>query len=220
MLFRLFPSAFRSNSKLGFFAVVSFAAMTSCKSAPTAAQAPGVPGQPKVVVPTAAPIEVAPATSKALVARAITSLGANSAARFSPDGSKLLFISSSRPSHRQAQVYELDLVRMQERRVTFHDGDDQGPTYASGGAKIAYSSDTDEIKEDVTLQHVRSVYEAARANTTNPNGIRPTEKKIWRRHLSAAPRRSRHRTHHESKFTRDISDSGPWISPRVLIEPR
>jgi Tol biopolymer transport system component len=137
----------------------------------------GAPGQPKIVVPTAAPLEVLKASKDkpALLARAVTSLGDNRAPKFSPDGSKLLFLSSGRPSHHQAQVYELDLLRMTERRVTFHGGDDEGANWDTN-SRIVYSSITDEIKEDVSLARIKSVYEASKSAAANPNGMRPTPK--------------------------------------------
>jgi Tol biopolymer transport system component len=145
--------------------------LAACSSAKKAVSATGAPGQPKIVVPTAEPIEI----SKGLTARAVTSLGDNQGPRFSLDGSKLLFLSSARPSHRQAQVYELDLLRMTERRVTFHDGDDEGASWA-GPLKIVYSSVTDEIKEIVSLERIKQVYEASKSANDNPNGIHPPPK--------------------------------------------
>ncbi len=146
--------------------------LTACASpaAKKTASSTGAPGQPKIVVPTAEPISI----TKDLTARAVTSLGDNRAARFSADGSHLLFLSSARPSHRQAQVYDLELLRMTERRVTFHDGDDEGVSWA-GASKIVYSSVTDEIKETVSLDRIKQVYEDSKS-FDNPNGIRPPPK--------------------------------------------
>ena len=109
-----------------FSTVLLLCFFSACSSANKTVSTAGAPGQPKIVVPTAEPIEI----SKGFTARAVTSLGDNRSPRFSADGSKLLFLSSARPSHRQAQVYELDLLRMTERRVTFHDGDDEGASWA------------------------------------------------------------------------------------------
>ena len=149
--------------------------LSSCSSVPKpAVGSSGAHGQPKAVVPTAPPLEIAPTPkgTAAFLARVVTSVGDNRAPRFSPDGAKLLFLSSSRPSHKHAQVYELELSRMTEHRVTFHDGDDEGAGWAAGGQKIVYSSMTDEMKEDVSLARIKSVYEASK-ETTAPNGIRP-----------------------------------------------
>ena len=149
--------------------------LSACSSKPKpAVGSSGAHGQPKAVVPTAPPLEIAPTVrgAAAVLARVVTSVGDNREPRFSPDGAKLLFLSSSRPSHKHAQVYELDLSRMTEHRVTFHDGDDEGAGWAAGGSKIVYSSMTDEMKEDVSLNRIKSVYEASKV-TTAPNGIRP-----------------------------------------------
>jgi Tol biopolymer transport system component len=159
--------------------LVAFATVViaSCTSAKKTAVTPGAPGQSKSVVPTAAPIEIVKASKDqpALLARAVTSLGDNRAPRFSPDGAKLLFLSSARPSHRHTQVYELDLLRATERRVTFHDGDDEGANWDTT-ARIVYSSVTDEIKEDVSLERIKSVYESSRSTAANPNGMRAPPK--------------------------------------------
>lgn len=154
--------------------VLFFAVLSSCSSAKkTVTPATGGMAQIKVVTPTAAPIEIAKAagSTTAWVARPITQIGDNRSPRFSPDGSHLLFLSSARPSHKQAQVYILDLLRMTERRVTFHDGDDEGASW-DGQTKIVYSSTTDEIKENVSLDRIKADYEASKAASA-PNGVRP-----------------------------------------------
>ena len=93
-----------------------------------------------------------------LVAQQITSVGDNYDARFSVDGTKAVFTSRSRPSHRHAQIYELDLVRMLEKRLTFHDGDDGSPTYYVED-RYLYSSGTDEIKEEATaIEKLKRTY--------------------------------------------------------------
>jgi Tol biopolymer transport system component len=79
-------------------------------------------------------------------AHPITSLGENSQARYSADGTKLLYISRARANHEQAQVYLLNLANMTERRLTFHDGDDSRPTWAGDG-RFLFASTTDEKKE-------------------------------------------------------------------------
>ncbi len=75
-----------------------------------------------------------------------TFLGDNDDPTFSPDGSRLLYSSKGRLSHKGAQIYELDLKKSKERRITFSDGDAFHPTYLSQD-EIVYSSTTDEIKE-------------------------------------------------------------------------
>jgi Tol biopolymer transport system component len=89
----------------------------------------------------------------------LTTVGDNSEARFSPDGKRILFVSRTRPSHRQAQIYELDLATMKEHRVTFHDGDDRSPAYIGDGKRIVYASETDEIKEEsVAMKRLMKTY--------------------------------------------------------------
>lgn len=76
----------------------------------------------------------------------VTFLGENDQPRFSETGNELIFISRQRNSHLGTQVYEIDLRKNRERRVTFHDGDASCPSYING-RKIIYCSTTDEIKE-------------------------------------------------------------------------
>src|SRR5688572_8848737 len=59
----------------------------------------------------------------------LTFEGDNDSPRFSPDGQRIIYISRSRISHRNTQVYEMDLSQNKERRVTFQDGEIRGPTY-------------------------------------------------------------------------------------------
>jgi Tol biopolymer transport system component len=77
----------------------------------------------------------------------ITFLGDNEKPRFSPTGEQIIFVSSHRANHKGQQVYELDLKRNTERRVTFSDGDSFDPIYLND-IEIVYSSTTDEIKEN------------------------------------------------------------------------
>lgn len=109
-----------------------------------------------------------------LKARPVTSSGDNTHPRFSPSGNHILFISRDRASHRHAQVYELDIARRREKRLTFHDGDDESAEYFPDGRSILFSSPTDEAKEDPAL------IEGLRATYLNqppkPNqGFAPTE---------------------------------------------
>lgn len=94
-----------------------------------------------------------------LIAKPLTAAGSNSEARFSKDGTRLLFISRERPTHRQAQVYELHLEMMREKRVTFHDGDDHSPVYTPDGKHFLFVSETDEIKEEpLVSQRLMKIY--------------------------------------------------------------
>lgn len=76
----------------------------------------------------------------------VTFLGDNDQPKFSETGNELIFISRQRNYHAGAQVYEIDLRKNRERRVTFHDGDASCPSYING-REIIYCSTTDEIKE-------------------------------------------------------------------------
>lgn len=80
----------------------------------------------------------------------LTFLGDNDHPRFSPDGKTLLFTSRHRSFHRSAQVYELDLEKNKERRVTFSDGDAFDAIYL-GNDEVLYASTTDEVKESPLL---------------------------------------------------------------------
>lgn len=101
-----------------------------------------------------------------LVAKPLTAAGINSEARFSKDGKRLLFVSRERPTHRQAQIYELHLEFMREKRITFHDGDDRSPVYTPDGKHFLFVSETDEIKEEpLVSQRLMKVY--------YPDGYKP-----------------------------------------------
>lgn len=148
-----------------FLVSLSVFTISACSSQPKIAVPPGLnvgsssPGEAKVVTPTLPPITITEATktTPALIARPVTSSGDNREPKFSPDGGKLLYLSSQRSSHRQTQVYELDLLRSTERRVTFHDGDDEGVSWANA-SWFTYSSSTDEVKEGVqTLERLKSI---------------------------------------------------------------
>ncbi len=145
----------------------------TCSSSKKLAVPPGMtqastPGGANAVVPTAPPLQMKEGDRSAL-ARPVTSLGENTSPRFSADGARLLFLSRSRTTHRQAQVYELDLVRMTERRLTFHDGDDADPAWTTTG-RFVYASGTDELKEDtVALGRLRENYgKAGKAPKVDP----------------------------------------------------
>jgi A/G-specific adenine glycosylase len=93
-------------------------------------------------------VAASPTTSPvARLTGAITKVGENQMGQFSPDGSKIIFQSQSRPTHKKAQIYILNLRTNRERRITYNDGEDFSPTFDPTGEKILYSSTTDEIKE-------------------------------------------------------------------------
>ncbi len=73
--------------------------------------------------------------------------GENDSPSFSPDGTQVVFISQGRKIHSQTQVYLVNLDSMEERRVTYQDGQCTKPTFSNDGIRIAYASNTDERKE-------------------------------------------------------------------------
>lgn len=83
----------------------------------------------------------------------ITFLGDNDHPRFSPDHSRLIFQSRARTAHRGWQIYEMDLEKLKERRVTFSDGDAFDPLYV-GDQEVLYASTTDELKEGPLVNRV------------------------------------------------------------------
>ena len=83
----------------------------------------------------------------------LTSTGTNRAGRFSPDGKKILFVSSNREQHKNSQIYELNLENFREKRITYQDGDCLEAEYTPDGNKMIYASTTDELKERPKLLH-------------------------------------------------------------------
>ncbi len=69
-------------------------------------------------------------------------------ARPTAAGDQLLYVSGDRAGHRQPQVYEMDVTKKRERRVTFQDGEIFDVVAAPSGGGYYYSSSTDEIKEN------------------------------------------------------------------------
>lgn len=93
-----------------------------------------------------------------IAAQPITSMGDNSSASFSNDGSKILFVSRDRASHRHGQIYELDLKQMIERRLTFNDAETGDPQFLPNQG-VVFSSATDEIKEEhFAIGRIRQSY--------------------------------------------------------------
>jgi dipeptidyl aminopeptidase/acylaminoacyl peptidase len=80
----------------------------------------------------------------------ITFQGDNERPRFSANGNRLIYSSRGRGNQKNLQIYETDLIRNKERRVTFQDGDAFDPDYISD-MEMIYSSTTDEIKESPFL---------------------------------------------------------------------
>lgn len=82
---------------------------------------------------------------------ALVDTGFSAQGVFSPDGTRLLFVSKERKSHAHYQVYEKDLRSGDENRITFQNGDTYFPRYHAKEPWILYSSSTDELKENPPL---------------------------------------------------------------------
>lgn len=102
----------------------------------------------------------------------LTSSGQNLRPRFSPDGRKILFVSSRRESHANSQLYEINLDSFRERRVTYHDGDCLEGDYTPDGKKLIYASTTDELKEHpILLNPRRSFQPPTELYLSDPRGM-------------------------------------------------
>jgi TolB protein len=73
--------------------------------------------------------------------------GENCCAEFMSGGRQIVFLSRQRPRHSHFQVYLYDFAAKQDRRLSFHDGDDQGVTVHPKTQQIVYASTTDFLKE-------------------------------------------------------------------------
>ncbi|WP_413585429.1 hypothetical protein [Bdellovibrio sp. HCB274] len=80
----------------------------------------------------------------------VTFQGDNERPRFSANGTRLIYSSHHRGNRKDLQVYETDLIRNKERRVTFSDGAAFDADYIND-MEIIYASTTDEIKESPFL---------------------------------------------------------------------
>lgn len=78
----------------------------------------------------------------------LTFEGENDSAHFSADGNKVIYLSRRRLQHKNTQIYEMNLQKNTERRVTFQDGEVSNPIYLND-QQIIYASNTDEIKENL-----------------------------------------------------------------------
>ncbi len=115
-------------------ALLSLVCHLGCKSAPKQPPSPLAGASPGIAY-------------RSAESQLLTKSGINQMAQFSPDGTKIIFLSQNRPDHKKSQVYILNLKTNRDRRITFNDGDDSAPTFDPSGEKILYSSTTDEIKE-------------------------------------------------------------------------
>lgn len=75
-------------------------------------------------------------------------LGENCCITLMPGGKQFLFLSRGRPRHAHFQVYVYDFERKQDRRLSFHDGDDQGVSVQPKSLNLLFASTTDTLKED------------------------------------------------------------------------
>ena len=73
--------------------------------------------------------------------------GENCCAQFIADRQQIVFLSRNRPRHSHFQIYIYDLELKKERRLSYHDGDDQGPQVDSQTGEFYYASITDALKE-------------------------------------------------------------------------
>lgn len=144
----------KSIATLTALSLIGMTGMMGCQKAAKKAESgnndiPSAGAAATPVAPLGPAIEVLAAKGESKVlAKPLTSTGENSDARFSHDGQRILYVSRMRSTHKQAQVYELHLGLMKEKRITFHDGDDSAPLYMPDGQHFIFSSGTDEIKED------------------------------------------------------------------------
>lgn len=102
-------------------------------------------------VSTKAETPVAPSNFTPFVSETLVTNGRSHHPQFSPDGSRLVYVSSDRNQHRNAQAYEMKLENKKERRLTFQDGDIGNVIYSPNGNDFIYTSSTDETKEDPEL---------------------------------------------------------------------
>lgn len=127
----------KSKLRLGLISILTLVTLAACKShGPVAPQyeAEDLAEPPKGYTP--AESELIPLT------------GENCCARFINQNKQILFLSRQRSRHSHWQVYIYDLQQKIDRRVTYHDGDDQGPIIEASGQWLFYASVTDINKED------------------------------------------------------------------------
>jgi Tol biopolymer transport system component len=81
----------------------------------------------------------------------LTSEGESYQPVLSAEGNEILFLSSRPETHGQPQVYLYNLELLNERRVTYQDGQCDSPVFVKKSGNIVYASTTDEIKERPAL---------------------------------------------------------------------
>lgn len=112
------------------------AGFVSCKSKPTV-----VPAMVKASAPQP------PDGYKPAEAKPIELPGENCCGQMVGDKPQIVFLSRKRPRHSHFQTYVFDLEAKKERRLSFHDGDDQGPQVDPTTGHFFYASTTDALKE-------------------------------------------------------------------------
>jgi Tol biopolymer transport system component len=79
--------------------------------------------------------------------------GENCCAALFPGAKQMAFLSRGRSRHAHFQVYIFDFERKSDRRLSFHDGDDQGVAVHPKTLQLFYASTTDANKEDPKFLH-------------------------------------------------------------------
>ncbi len=74
--------------------------------------------------------------------------GENCCAVFFPGAKQMAFLSRLRQRHSHFQIYIYDFDLKNDRRLTFHDGDDQGIAINAKNQQLVYASTTDTNKEE------------------------------------------------------------------------
>lgn len=117
-------------------AMIGSGLFVACKSSPKLA--PELAALPAPVPPTGyEPAEV----------KVIPLEGENCCGQMIGDRQQIVFLSRKRPRHAHFQIYIYDLELKKERRLSFHDGDDQGPQVDPQTGEFYYASTTDALKE-------------------------------------------------------------------------
>jgi Tol biopolymer transport system component len=118
--------------KSNWLAILLLGSISACRpTIPLLSHSSQQPPPPKGYDP--APIDV------------ISIEGENCCAEWDADGQNFYFLSRKRPRHEHYQVYTYDLQKKQAVRLSYHDGDDQGPIIL--GNTLFYASTTDSLKE-------------------------------------------------------------------------
>ncbi|MBX7230932.1 MAG: hypothetical protein K1X29_02500 [Bdellovibrionales bacterium] len=113
---------------------------------------PPVPKEMKTSVPQGnqselISVNLGPQKKKSIISLAL--MGENCCGQFQPqDPDKIIFLSRQRLRHPHFQIYQYDLISLKEKRLSFHDGDDQGVALDPKNQHLVYASLTDSTKEN------------------------------------------------------------------------